>query len=534
MPAPTAVNATGLRGHSLLYSVSVFLSIGVWLFGVMSVNQPTAGEIGNMVAILEIGAFITSLCAAYLADKYGRRMTMRIGATLFSIGGVFQTYCAGYTSMVIGRFISGCGVGMLSMIVPIYQAEISPADHRGFLGALEFTGNIVGYSSSVWIDYACSYIQSDWSWRLPLSIQVLGGVILGLGSFVCPESPRYLIDTDQDAMGLQVISDFQGRDIDDPKVQAEYNEIREGVIADRAVGDRSYKALWTRYRSRVLIAMSSQLFAQLNGINVISYYAPLVFEQAGWIGRDAILMTGINSLFYVASSIPPWWLTDAAGRRPILLFGALAMAIALTATGYWIYIDQAITPNAVVVCVVVYNFAFGMSWGPIPWLYPPEIMPLPFRAKGVSLSTATNWLSNYWVGVTTPVFQELIGWRLYIMHAFFCVVSFILVYFLYPETRGVPLEEMDKLFGDEVVEVTETETEDEGFSESETSTLVGHRRPGSILPISRTSTRSASPSPARMGNSLFGRVQDMISGGRKTRRSSLGHYRAIDDGDAEQ
>ena len=83
---------------------------------------------------------------------------------------------------------------------------------------------------------------------------------------------------------------------------------------------------------------------------------------------------------------------DRAGRRPILLTGALAMAVALTFTGWWIYIDQAITPNAVVVCVVIYNAAFGMSWGPVPWLYPPEIMPLPFRARGVSLSTATNWL----------------------------------------------------------------------------------------------------------------------------------------------
>lgn len=116
--------------------------------------------------------------------------------------------------------------------------------------------------------------------------------------------------------------------------------------------------------------------------------------EAGWIGRDAILMTGINALFYVASSIPPWWLTDAVGRRPILLTGAIAMALALVATGWWIYIDQAITPNAVVVCVIIYNAAFGMSWGPIPWLYPPEIMPLPFRAKGVSLSTATVSLPN--------------------------------------------------------------------------------------------------------------------------------------------
>jgi hypothetical protein len=100
-------------------------------------------------------------------------------------------------------------------------------------------------------------------------------------------------------------------------------------------------------------------------------------------------MTGINSIFYVCSSIPPWWLTDHAGRRPILLWGAVAMAIALSATGWWIYIDLPFTPKAVVACVIIYNFAFGMSWGPIPWLYPPEIMPLPFRAKGVSLSTAT-------------------------------------------------------------------------------------------------------------------------------------------------
>jgi len=130
------------------------------------------------------------------------------------------------------------------MVVPIYQAEselhfplpklttVSPADHRGFLGALEFTGNIVGYSSSVWIDYACSYIQSDWSWRLPLSIQVIGGMILGIGSFVCPESPRFLIDKDHDLEGLNVIADFQGKPITDEKVQAEYNEIRDGVLQD--------------------------------------------------------------------------------------------------------------------------------------------------------------------------------------------------------------------------------------------------------------------------------------------------------------
>lgn len=124
------------------------------------------------------------------------------------------------------------------------------------------------------------------------------------------------------------------------------------------------------------------------------------------------------------------------------------MAMALTSVGYFLYLDRSFTPNAVVVSVIIFNAAFGYSWGPIPWLYPPEIMPLTFRVKGVSISTCTNWAFNWIVGQATPVLQEAIGWRLYTMHACFCICSFIVVYFGYPETCGVPLEEMDRLFGD--------------------------------------------------------------------------------------
>jgi MFS family permease len=215
-----------------------------------------------------------------------------------------------------------------------------------------------------------------------------------------------------------------------------------GVLLQRAEGEKSYSEMWTRYRRRLLIAMSSQAFAQLNGINVISYYAPMVFEQAGWRGRDAILMTGINGIVYILSTIPPWWLVDRWGRRPILLSGAIIMALALSTISYWMYIDVSMTPGMVVIFVIIYNAFFGYSWGPIPWLYPPEIMPLSVRAKGASLSTATNWACNWLVGMMTPVLQEWIKWRLYLLHAFFCVISFVVVYFCYPETKGVMLEDM--------------------------------------------------------------------------------------------
>lgn len=118
------------------------------------------------------------------------------------------------------------------------------------------------------------------------------------------------------------------------------------------------------------------------------------------------------------------------------------------------YIDAPTTRQWVVVCVIIYNAAFGYSWGPIPWLYPPEIMPLTVRAKGVSISTATNWLFNFIVGQVTPVLQVTIEWRLYPMHGFFCLCSLVLVFFLYPETKGIALEDMDAVFG-EVLDSTD-------------------------------------------------------------------------------
>ncbi|KAL7418182.1 general substrate transporter [Mrakia frigida] len=480
----------GLRGKALLYSVSTFASLGVFLFGydqgVMSgiitgpyfkayFKNPDSVQIGTMVSVLEIGAFVTSLIAGWLADKKGRTFVICLGSLIFTIGGSLQTFTTGYYTMVLGRVVSGFGVGFLSMIVPVYQSEVSPAHNRGLLGAVEFTGNIIGYASSVWIDYFCTYIKSDMSWRFPLSIQCAIGIILAVGALFIPESPRHLIATGQDEDGLRVIAALHGLDEDDALVLEEFKEIQEVVEADNAIGDRSYSALWRRYKGRVLIAMSSQMFAQLNGINVISYYAPLVFEQAGWIGRNAILMTGINALIYVLSTIPTWFLIDRVGRRPILLSGAVVMALALTSVGYFMYLDIVITPNAVVASVIIFNAAFGMSWGPIPWLYPPEIMPLAFRAKGVSISTATNWAFNFLIGEITPVLQELIAWRLYPMHAFWCLCSFAVVYFLYPETCGVPLEEMNTLFGDEMFDEENSDEEEEGdegdddgaFSDSE-------------------------------------------------------------------
>ncbi|KLU81672.1 high affinity glucose transporter [Magnaporthiopsis poae ATCC 64411] len=454
----------GLTGKSLIYFTSIFVSLGVFLFGydqgVMSgiitgpyfkeyFGNPSSAEVGTMVAILEIGAFISSLCVGRVGDIIGRRKTILYGSMIFFVGGALQTLATDMGMMMAGRFIAGLGVGMLSTIVPVYQSEISPPHNRGKLACIEFTGNIVGYAASVWVDYFCGFIESHMSWRLPLLMQCIMGALLGLGSLIIVESPRWLLDNDHDEEGIVVIANlYGGGDIHNSKAREEFRDIKMDVLIQRQEGERSYSDMFKRYKTRVLIAMSAQALAQLNGINVISYYAPRVFESAGWVGHQAVLMAGVNGLTYLASTIPPWYIVDSWGRRPILLSGAIMMAISLSLVSYFMYLDVPSTRMYVVAFVMIYNAAFGYSWGPIPWLYPPEILPLSIRSKGASLSTATNWACNWLVGQMTPVLQDLITWRLYLLHAFFCASSFVIVYFIYPETCGVRLEDMGSLFGD--------------------------------------------------------------------------------------
>ncbi|KAM9934102.1 hypothetical protein OXX80_006299, partial [Metschnikowia pulcherrima] len=328
----------------------------------------------------------------------------------------------------------------------------------------EFTGNISGYFLSVWVDYFCYFIQdvgdarenphsfaANLSWRLPLFIQVILAALLLVGGVFVVESPRWLLDVDDDERGFHVLCLLYHDDPDEEKAEKEFFLIKNSILNERIKTpkrERSWKHLFRNYRLRIFIACSALAFAQLNGINIISYYAPMVFEQAGFNDSKALLMTGINAFIYLLSTIPPWFLVDKWGRKPILISGGLSMGICLLSIAFVMYINVASTPSLVAFLVIVYNASFGFSWGPVGFLVPPEVYPLAVRSKGVSLSTASNWLANYIVGQLTPVLQERIGWVMYLLPATSCIISVITVITVYPETKGVELENIDRLFED--------------------------------------------------------------------------------------
>lgn len=382
---------------------------------------------------------------------------MRIGAFIYFVAAFIQAFAPNLGCFIAGRTFQGIGVGFLSMTVPIIQTEIAGMHKRGMMVGIEFTFNIVGYAISCWVDYGFFFmLPSDLSWQGPYFVQAAMAFLLcGLSVFV-PETPRWLAANGFSKEALQTVANLHGnRDVHDQKVLLMYTEISEAVAYESKLGPASWTDMFTTYRRRTFQAMTGQMFAQLNGINVISFYLASSLAAAGFSTEKSLLYTGYNSIVYIFATIPTWWLADRWGRKPILMSGSIAMIVSLSMVCMFTEISSlsiATKANGMFAFVVIYNAIFGYSWGPVPWLLPAEVFPLRARAKGMSLATVANWSFNFAIGMSTPsAFARLHGYY-YLLIAGFCFISLIMVKVLYVETSGCTLEEIARQFGDRAFE----------------------------------------------------------------------------------
>lgn len=469
-------------GQPLLYFTAAFVSVGTLLFGysqgVMAsiivtpqfkdyFNNPSPHEISIIVSIMEIGALLSSIIVNNLnyigIDIGGRKHMIRLGSMLFTLGGFLQFTSVSKLQLIFSRLIIGFAIGILSSNVTIYLSEIASSGSRGLVGSVQFVFNIIGYSTSIWTNYASTAFftgeLNNWSWRFPFLFQLFFGVALFFGTFIVIESPRYLIDySDKKPYykmeSLLVLAKIQGKKdfLNDDEVVKEYLGILEHHLVSKLNNDHT-QPIWyymKKYQKRFIVACSALMLAQFNGINIISYYSCLLFEQAGMIGRSTVLMSGINSIIYVLSTIPPCFLVDKIGRKKLLLIGAVGMGLS------WLCIiiimawnNAYYTPKLAVLFVIIFNSFFGFAWGPVPWLLASEIAPQTCRSLISSCSTAVNWLSNFIVGYITPILQDKIHYKFYIFPMVFCAVSFYVVKYYYPETKGLHLEDMASVFNDD-------------------------------------------------------------------------------------
>jgi sugar porter (SP) family MFS transporter len=462
------------------YVVGSFACIGGGLFGLdissmsgvlnnesylKQFNFPNPTAQGGIVAAMPAGSLIGALAVTQLADRIGRKKTIILAGLIWVIGSTLQCASFNRDMLIVGRIVSGISVGLASAVIPIYQSEITAPAIRGRIISLQQWSISWGILLQYFVQFGCSYINGTASFRIPWGLQMIPAIILSLGMTVFPESPRYLLDHGYEGEALRVLADLHGGgDRTNEEVVLEYEEIKQQVYFERTEGAKSYMDLLKPGNPRrVMLGMCLQMWSQLCGMNIMMYYIVYIFEGAGLTGRRTNLIAdSIQYVLNVAFTVPAILYIDKWGRRPMLLVGTLLR-------GFWMFLVGgiqgrfgewsdasgsnvwAITGNlsatrAVIVCSYLFVCSFAVTMGPVSWTYPAELYSLKVRGKAVSLATASNWAFNTALAFAVPPGLNTIAWKTYFIFGSFNFAAFLQVYFMYPETVGRTLEEVEEIF----------------------------------------------------------------------------------------
>ncbi|KAK9376450.1 general substrate transporter [Lipomyces chichibuensis] len=462
-----------------VYTISAFAALGGALFGfdissmsaVIGTEQyqnyygnPLGMRQGAITSAMAGGSLVGALSSSFLGDRLSRKVAIQIGAALWCIGSAVQSASNGVVMLVIGLALAGLCVGLTSSLVPIYQSEIVPRKIRGRIVSLQQFAITWGIMVQYFIEYGCSFLESTASFRLPWAIQTVPAVVLFVGLFWFPRSPRWLASKDRWDEALRVLAFLRSahNDVNAPLVLAEYKEIEDQISQEREEESNSYRELFSsKIRKRVLLSMAIQMWSQLTGINVMMYYIVYILESAGI--ANSMLASSIQYIINMVMTIPSILWADKWGRRPAFLIGAIVMGFWLFLIGgllmhygesnrvldqpyTWIIVGHHAATRIILASAYLAVATFALSWGPVSWMYPPEIVPLRIRAKSVALATASNWASNFALGFAVPPLLRSIQWRLFFIFGSFNMAAFIHVWFAAPETKQRTLEELGEIF----------------------------------------------------------------------------------------
>ncbi|KAJ6843496.1 sorbitol transporter [Iris pallida] len=452
----------------LLSDVAVVSGALIFIKDDLKINDT---EIEVLAGIINLYSLLGSLAAGRTSDRIGRRYAIVVVAAFFFAGALTMGLASGYAVLMLGRFVTGIGVGFALAVVPVYAAEIAPASSRGFLSSLpEVFGNfgvLLGFVSN----FAFAKLPGHLSWRVMFLAGAVPPVFLSAGVLAMPKSPRWLVMQGRTAEAEAVLA----RTSDSPEEAGHrLADIRKAVGApggrggdvDPVPGRNRGEGVWKELlvsptpavRRVLLAAVGLHFFQQASGIDSVVLYSPRVFEKAGLRRKDQLLGATIAVGFAKTSFIlVAAFLLDRVGRRPLLLSsaGGMVVSLLLLASGLRA-IDR--TPDgeeasawAVALCIgTVLSFvgAFSVGLGPIAWVYGSEIFPTRLRAQGASLGAATNRVAS---GVVTMTFLSLCKAITtsgsFFLYAGVAAAGWVFFYAFLPETKGRRLEDIGELFG---------------------------------------------------------------------------------------
>jgi len=421
----------------LLFGYDTGVISGAILF-IKDQFQLSATAQESVVSAVLLGAIFGAAFSGGLADRYGRRNIIIVTAVMFAAGAVGAALSPTIGLIVLFRLIIGMAIGIASYTAPLYISEISPPEARGALVSLNQLMITIGIVVSYLVDYALAAGENAWRWMFGFG--AVPAMILILGMIALSESPRWLLSRDREKDAREALK----RILKNKDIEKEIAEIRKS-LAKKTGSWREVALPWVRPALIVGIVMA--FFQQATGINTIIYYAPTIFEFAGFESHKvAILATVGVGTVNVFMTLVAIWLIDRLGRKPLLYAGLIGMAISLSVVG-WSFHTGA-TSDAMkiltVASIVGYVASFAISLGPIFWLIIAEIYPLEIRGRAMSMATLANWGFNMLVASTFLTLIDVLGKAaVFWLYAVVCVAGIIFTFMFVPETKGISLEKIE-------------------------------------------------------------------------------------------
>ena len=390
-----------------------------------------------------IGAILGAALSGRITDILGRRKVIISAAVIFALGALATGMAPRLSLLITGRIVIGIAIGIASFSVPLYISEISPTRNRGALVTMNQLMITIGILISYISDYLIADDANPFSWRWMFYVGFIPALILFVGMFFVPETPRWLIGRGREEEGREVL-----RKVEEPElVEEAIQKIRTDIAREsESAGYGEIFRPWLR--TALFIAVGIMFFQQFTGINTIIYYSPKIFKIAGIQSNTltilpSILLGAVNVLFTVVSIL----LLDKLGRRPLYFIGLTGMVVGLAGVGLSFFFEDSLGSSLkyfTVGSMFVYIIFFAVSLGPLGWLIISEVFPLKIRGVGMSLGSLANWLFN---GIVAFTFLKLVNalspagafW----LYAVLGILGIIWGFRYIPETKGITLEKIE-------------------------------------------------------------------------------------------
>lgn len=467
--AKSAVN------FSYLLFLSVVAALGGFLFGydaaVISgtVSQVTSQfqldeiHVGWFVGCALIGSIIGVLMAGKLSDKWGRKLTMIVAALFFSVSGLACALVSNFESLVIARMLGGIGIGIVSIVSPLYISEISIAEYRGRLVSLYQLAVTIGFLGAYLANFQLLHFSQSGAelgsllmqkifvsevWRAMLGFSGIPAILFLVILFFIPESPRWLIVQGEETKASSVLG----------KIYKSMTDVKEQIEATKSVLLSEEKSNWRfllqpGIRKAVLIGAAIAILGQFMGVNAVLYYGPSIFENAGLSGGDALFSQVLVGIVNAVTTVIAVFIIDKVGRKKLVYYGVSGMVISLLLVGFYFRFSESMgLPNTFLLFFFLfYVFCCAISISAVIFVLLSEMYPTRVRGMAMSIAGLALWVGTYLIGQLTPwMLENLTPSGTFWLFAFMCLPYMWIVWKLIPETTGKSLEEIERYWTKDV------------------------------------------------------------------------------------